>query len=263
MKNRYYYDLHCHNSDSIDSPAKMKEIIAVAKKRGLDGIAITNHNTAYKGPLEMDGIQIIPGNEITLDSGAHLLAYFIQGNPKKEPTLKEAVEFIKSRGGYAVLAHPTRKEHGSIRDDSNEEIREKLKLVDGLESGNASDSEEDRNHIKEIKEKNNDIPLFLTAGSDVHMAGQVGFSSVETKEKLTKENFSNTLKDAKIIVRPESEGFRKESSLLKGIVYLIGNFLRVYNLKFLRTLFFISVIRSYFRIKNRSAKKISFSYKKN
>jgi predicted metal-dependent phosphoesterase TrpH len=261
MKNRYYYDLHCHNSDSIDSPAKMKEIVAVAKKRGLDGIAITNHNKTYSGPLEIDGLQIIPGNEITIDTGAHLLAYFIEGKIKKEPTLKEATDFIKKQGGYAVLAHPTRKEHGSIRDDSNEKIREKLKLVDGLEGGNASDSEEDRNHIKEIKEKNNDIPLFLTAGSDVHMAGQVGFSAVETKERLTKENFSRVLNEAEIIVRPESKNFREQSIFLKGMVYAIGNFLRVYNLKFIRTLFFVFIIRGYFRIKNRSAKKINFSYK--
>ncbi len=266
MKNKYYYDLHLHSLKSFDSPAKIKDIVKTAKKRGLDGVAITDHNKTYKGPLKINGIDIIPGNEITIKNKQHLLAYFIDKDINKKKlysiSLKEAISFIKEQGGYVVLAHPLRNGYQWISEENLKETRKNLEIADGIETGNASDSEDERKKIKEIKETHSDIFLFETAGSDGHMAGQTGFSVVETNEKLTKENFGKVLKNASIIVRPEAEDFRKESSFLKEIVKKIGVFLKLYNFQFARNLFFIFFVRNYFRIKNIELSKIEFNYEK-
>ncbi len=257
MKEKYYYDLHCHTLVSFDSPTKIKEIVKVAKQRGLDGVAITDHNKTYKGPLKIDGIDIIPGCEITTKNNEHLLAYFINEDPPEKMNPEEIFSFVKKQGGYSSLAHPFREGYEWFKNS-----QKSLEMTDGLESGNASDSEEKRSLARKIKKENSDILLFETAGSDAHMAGQIGFAVVETDQKITKENFKKTLLNSSIIVRPEAEDFRKESSSLKNIVEKLGNFLKIYNLKIFRKLFFIFIVRNYFRIKNLGLKRIKFNYKK-
>jgi hypothetical protein len=84
MKNKFYFcEFHCHTSVSLDSPAKIENIVAVAKERGVDVIAVTDHNKVYKGPSLIDGVHIIPGSEITTKEGEHLLGYFISEDIEK------------------------------------------------------------------------------------------------------------------------------------------------------------------------------------
>jgi len=45
------YDLHIHSKYSYDGILEPRDIVKIAIKRGLDGIAITDHNTV-KGALE-------------------------------------------------------------------------------------------------------------------------------------------------------------------------------------------------------------------
>jgi len=80
------YDLHVHTtaSDGLSSP---EEVIAMAVKRGLAGLAITDHDTIdgiepARKFIEDTGISIdfIPGIELNTDYGeaeVHILGYFI------------------------------------------------------------------------------------------------------------------------------------------------------------------------------------------
>ena len=80
----YTFDLHLHtffSKDAVDSPEAM---VAAAKKKGLSGIAITDHDTCEaveylhkKGWIRDDGqpvddFLIIPGVEVSTKEG-HLL----------------------------------------------------------------------------------------------------------------------------------------------------------------------------------------------
>ncbi|MEA2071538.1 MAG: CehA/McbA family metallohydrolase [Asgard group archaeon] len=101
-------DLHVHTnySDGTDSP---EEIIQQAEKIGLDGIAITDHDT-YQGlhkALEIEtDLLIVPGIEISSTEG-HILAYGLtDADIEKGLTPKETVDKIHRYGGIAVPAHP-------------------------------------------------------------------------------------------------------------------------------------------------------------
>jgi predicted metal-dependent phosphoesterase TrpH len=261
MEKKLYYDLHCHSQASVDSPSPIKEIVSIAKKRGLDGVAITDHDCTYQGETMIDGLQIIPGNEISLKNGGHLLAFFVEKNFKRNLDLKEAVAEIKKQGGYAVLAHPFRREHSYLTNKSPDEIKEALEIVDGLEAGNASDADQSRNSALNLKSDS----VFLTAGSDAHMTGQVGFGVVAVKEKLTKDNFSQVLAQAEIMIRPESEDFRKKTFFWKDLLLYspIANLLKMLGIGRLRKALYLLVLRNYLRFNNRKFSKINFNSQEN
>ena len=69
-------DLHLHSKASFDGRMGIEEIAALAKARGLDGVAICDHDVVYTGPTEVDGVLILPGVEFSTEYG-HLLALFL------------------------------------------------------------------------------------------------------------------------------------------------------------------------------------------
>jgi len=253
----FYYDLHCHTSLSKDSPADLRQTIHLAKERGLTGIAVTDHNKTYQGATEMDGIEIIPGNEITVKGGGHLLAYFIREEISLGEEIITVIGKIKKEGGYAVLAHPFRKgPHSWINLKEEKEVEKVLELIDGLESGNGSDSEEERELTRKLAQKTG---LIECAGSDLHIPGQVGFSFVAVKERLNSQNFKRVMKEAKIIIRPEAELFRRKIAPWKGMILGTAKLMGIYNNRILKGLFLRVVVKNYFRLENRKLKKIQFN----
>ena len=79
------FDLHVHTtfSDGLLSP---EEMVKLAYKKNIDGIAITDHDTilgiepAIKYGKEIGNISIIPGIEFSCiykDEEVHILGYFI------------------------------------------------------------------------------------------------------------------------------------------------------------------------------------------
>jgi len=59
-------DFHVHTCYSGDSSITLKEVVSFAKKRGLNGVAITDHNT-LKGAqkLKTNEIIVVPGIEVS------------------------------------------------------------------------------------------------------------------------------------------------------------------------------------------------------
>lgn len=99
-------DLHCHStaSDGTDSPL---ELVHLAKKLGLNGLSITDHDTtsAYSSELfalaDSLSIQIVPGIEIStefLGESLHILGYHYDlASPSLAAFLKKMQEKRKER----------------------------------------------------------------------------------------------------------------------------------------------------------------------
>ena len=100
-------DLHVHTSYSRDSVTTLKEVVTYSKKRGLDGVAITDHNTV-KGALKLKtrDILVVPGIEISTLNG-HLLGINLTTPIPSKLGIEETVHRIHEAGGIAVAPHPT------------------------------------------------------------------------------------------------------------------------------------------------------------
>ena len=100
-------DFHVHSCYSPDSSITLKQVVAFAKKRGLDGVAITDHNTV-KGALKLKTkeIIVIPGIEVSTLQG-HLLGINLTTSIPAKLGMEETIQKIHDAGGIAIAAHPT------------------------------------------------------------------------------------------------------------------------------------------------------------
>jgi len=273
MKNKYYfYDLHVHTKNSPDAISSIKELIKIAKKRGLTGFAVTDHDKVYQGEEEIEGITIIPGSEITLKDDSHLLAYYIKTPlPEKKLTLAEAVIAIKKQGGYSSLAHPMNTTGGyfkcggyfKIKNRKTEEIKNALNIVDCVELGNANETNQSRASTKKMVESLS-FKKTYTAGSDSHTPYSLGLGIIKTKKPLTKKNFLKIIKDGEIIIIKRVSFARRILSIIERLFVTIAKITFLYNNKTFRKIFYkifyrIYLYAKYFLFKK---KKKTFNFQK-
>src|SRR5213078_1923555 len=84
--------------------------VARARQLGLDGIAITDHNSVAgirEAEAAAGDLIVIPGIEISTRSG-HVIAYGVREPILRDLSVRETVERITALGGVAVAAHPYR-----------------------------------------------------------------------------------------------------------------------------------------------------------
>lgn len=178
---RHAFDLHLHTFFSRDATDSPESMIAAAKKRGLSGIAITDHDTCEgvdylrrKGLIRedgeaVDGFLIIPGVEVSTKEG-HLLCLGTMLPFMKRKPATEVVAAIQERGGLAVAPHPFDRFRAGIR----EEILNELDLA-AVETFNAAVSMKRFNTHAATYATRRSLPGM--AGSDAHHASAVGMSS--------------------------------------------------------------------------------------
>ncbi len=96
------YDLHTHSTHS-DGTNTIAENVALAIERGLDGIAVTDHDTTAGiaeafAAAEGTGLEIVPGIEFSAEyqgASLHVLAYWI--DPANEPLQAELRRLVDTR----------------------------------------------------------------------------------------------------------------------------------------------------------------------
>src|SRR2546426_1184709 len=109
---RVRLDLHAHSRYSPDSKLEPLEIVKVAKREGLDGIAITDHNAVEgargaKGYARSVGLLVILATEVSTREG-HVLAYGVTEPIPRDQSVSKTVDDILAAGGVPVAAHPYR-----------------------------------------------------------------------------------------------------------------------------------------------------------
>ncbi len=108
-------DLHIHSKYSEDAYGSPKEIIQSLKKKGINGMCITDHNNV-KGGLEAIKISpknfiVIPGSEISTLDG-HVLALNIKENIPPKQTIEITIDQIVDKGGIPIVPHVFRSMSG-------------------------------------------------------------------------------------------------------------------------------------------------------
>ena len=163
-------DFHVHSCYSPDSLLKPARIIKAAKKRGLSGVVVTDHNTV-KGGIETrklvreDNFIVIVGAEIATDIG-DVIGLFIEQEIKSRDFVGVVAE-IKQQGGIVVLPHPYRTFRFSSNIDSK--IITNVDIIEGFNARSKSDGFNLRACELAVR-----VGKPVTGGSDAHFANEVG-----------------------------------------------------------------------------------------
>ena len=169
-------DLHVHTRYSPDSLTRPRESIRWAQRRGLDALAITDHNTVEAALLvaEDSPILVIVGEEILTQSG-EIIGLFLREEIASGQSVEETVRCIKDQGGLVYVPHPMDRLRNSALD--LEALVRVIEHVDVVEVLNARVTFSVDNRLAASLARAYDCAQG--AGSDAHQAFEVGTAFVE------------------------------------------------------------------------------------
>lgn len=198
------YDLHIHSKYSPDGILDSRKIVKIAIKKGLNGIAITDHNT-IKGGLEAKkyetkDFKVIIGSEISTERG-EITGLFLSEEVKSRD-VQDVISEIKEQNGIVIIPHP----FDGLRHSAFYPTEEDTKFIDCIEGFNSRCIYQKYNKkAVEFATKHN---LTIIAGSDAHFLNEIGNAGITTDTENIK----------KAIVKSDIKIFGKRSSL----VYHLG-----------------------------------------
>ncbi len=158
-----------HSNYSKDSLITPKDLVYYAKKRGLNAVAVTDHNQ-IEGSLKIakeSNFLVIPGMEVSSANG-HIVALNLRQLIPRGLSAKETVDKIHSAGGIAIAVHPYAWFKGSLTSHVEQA------QFDAIETINASAFPFGRCKSKAtaIAQKLN---LPQVGGTDAHYGPTIGY----------------------------------------------------------------------------------------
>jgi len=163
-------DLHVHSHHSPDSTLTIQAIVETLAERGLNGFALTDHNSV-SGHAELaewqakfPALLLVPGVEVSTREG-HLLAYGVAEVPPVGRPVADTIDWVVLHGGVPVLSHPYRLSHGVGRSVVESAPVNTIEVVNGHNSPRTN-----RRAAAAASRRR----LGATGGSDVHELSDLG-----------------------------------------------------------------------------------------
>jgi len=197
-------DLHVHTFPASPcSSVPVGELIAEAKKMGLDALCLTEHNRVWD-PKEVAELSqkynflVLRGNEITTDQG-DMIVFGLEKEIRGIVKLEELREAVLLAGGFMIVAHPFRGfltfgvgKLGLTPEKAME--RPLFKLVDAVEVLNSKVTKKENDFAARVAAG---LHLPATGGSDAHEASAVGIYATR---------FSRVIQDEKGLIEALKSG---------------------------------------------------------
>lgn len=178
------FDLHAHTKYSPRCGyMEPKTIVKLARKRELDGIAITDHDT-IKGSMKAreyadKSLEVIIGSEVMTSRG-EVIGLFLSDEILSTDFIS-VVEEIHDQNGIAIVPHP----FDTLRKSALWPTEDDVKYLDGVEGFNARNVYQKSN--MDAIEFGKKHKLAITAGSDAHFSNEVGNAGVITDDEDLRE----------------------------------------------------------------------------
>ncbi len=189
-------ELHCHTRASFDSLTPPEAIVRACHEKGIDRIAITDHNT-MGGIAAVQALApelVIPAEEIKTMEG-EVIGWFMTEEIPRGLSLEETIARLREQGAVIGVPHPL----DSLRMGSalgREALMRVIDQVDALEVLNARClRQSDNDEARAIAEAHGKL---MTAGSDAHAAREIGTAIMIMPPFHDAESFRASLAQARI-----------------------------------------------------------------
>lgn len=176
-----FIDLHMHEMRfSKDSYLSLEEIVEIARKRGLDAVCVTDHDSMGLKEFAAEysrktGFPIFVGVEYYSLQG-DILAFGIDSFPEERIDAQDFIDYVHEQGGVVVSAHPFRHNRRGL-----EENLDTLRGVDAIEILNGSTLPDATMKAVEYARKHG---FAVTGGSDCHYPDKVGICATYFPDEI-------------------------------------------------------------------------------
>ncbi|MEN6373274.1 MAG: PHP domain-containing protein [Smithella sp.] len=174
------FDLHVHTTHSPCSNLRLDEIINLARLRGLDGVAVTDHNSMtcrreITEGLQENGLCLLVGMEYDTPEGDFLLFGSFE-DLKPGLSARNLLRLVEDRRGVVIGAHPCREGRSLQPGILSLGV---CRIIEGL---NGRNSDVENCKVEQLREQ---YPLFQCGGSDAHSLEELGRIATCFEEKIT------------------------------------------------------------------------------
>lgn len=201
MPDSWIVELHSHTLWSKDCIVSVETILDLCQQRGIDRIAITDHNTA-EGALRMQEIapdRIIVGEEIMTTQG-ELLGYFMRETIPAGLSPEETIRRLRDQGAVISVSHPfDRLRKGAWQEADLLRI---IDQVDAIETFNARCMFSADNDRAQLFARAHG--LIGTIGSDAHSRVEYGRALARMQPFNNADEFRRALKSIEHLPRYSS-----------------------------------------------------------
>ena len=194
-------DMHVHTKYSKDSLLSLEGLFSVCRRKGINCIAITDHNT-IRGALEFQKrfpLRVIVGEEIESKAG-EIIGLFLKEEIPPGLSAGKTIATIKKQGGLVYLPHPfDRWRKASIDFKSIEPFWNEVDIIEVFNSRSLISS-----WNEQALELAGERRKPYGVGSDAHSEKEVGKSLVEIEDFHSPAEFVANLTRAKIIEKKKT-----------------------------------------------------------
>lgn len=176
-----FIDMHMHEMTySKDSFLKLHEIVEIARKKGLDGVCITDHDSMglkeYASSYSKKvNLPIFVGMEYYSLQG-DIVAFGIEDYPKERIDAQDFIHLVKRQGGICFAAHPFR--------NNNRGLGEHLRDVEGLDGIEVLNGSTSQKACEKAAAYARELGLAQVGASDCHVREKVGIYAAYFPEKV-------------------------------------------------------------------------------
>jgi len=166
-------EFHCHTAASKDSLTRPQDLVAAARRKGLDRVIVTDHNTirGARAAHALDPELVIVGEEIMTTRG-EILAAFVTEEIPAHLTPIETIRRLRDQNAFISVSHPFDEMRSGGWQEAD--LLEIVPLVDAIEVFNSRCMNPAFNRrAREFAERHD---LAGTVGSDAHVTFELGRS---------------------------------------------------------------------------------------
>ena len=211
-------DLHVHAFPG-DGVLPAWELRKEAARRGLDVIAVTNHNQSLAASLPPGGEGalplVIPGQEITTPR-FHLIAAGVRRPVQWRLPLAETIAAVHRQGGVAIAAHPVRHSWRLREDDGG------LAALDGAEAvaGSGERFSRGRGELREFfdRTRQRNADLAPIGSSDFHTSAPLGACRTYLfVEEVSERGVLDAIRTGRTVAANDADSLIGDSALVGSI----------------------------------------------
>jgi predicted metal-dependent phosphoesterase TrpH len=191
-------DLHTHTHYSPDGVASPRAFVSACKRKGLNCVAVTDHNT-IEGALKVRDLapfQVIIGEEIKSTEG-EVIGLFLTEAVPPGLSAEETIARVRAQGGFVSLPHAVDRFRGGV---GRERFQRLALLSDMVEVMNARTTVHEDNHeAARLAKEHGLIPVSVT---DAHSTWELGRAYTEAPPFETKDGFLDALRQGRPVGTP-------------------------------------------------------------